>query len=161
MIGHHQSPWTCKLWFKWQCWILVRDFHFSSQHPPLGCLRVVSNDPMEDQIVLLVLLKIIPATVIHLCFIFCCDFLHFLLHLIEDVVHHLQSILGPASLCFYFQKFWFNDVSILLKIMCKIKIGRLKKGYEIEANPWKFKKFCKHRMAINSSLTVGDLNAII
>ena len=72
------------------------DFHFSSQHPPLGCLRMVSNDPMEDQIVLLVLLKIIPATVIHLCFIFCCDFLHFLLHLIEDVVHHLQPILGPA-----------------------------------------------------------------
>ena len=57
---------------------------------------MVSNDPMEDQIVLLVLLKIIPATVIHLCFIFCCDFLHFLLHLIEDVIHHLQPILGPA-----------------------------------------------------------------
>ena len=35
----------------------------------------------------------------------------------------------------YFQEFRFNDVSILLKIMCKIKIGRLKKRYEIEANP--------------------------
>ena len=34
-------------------------------------------------------------------------FSHLLLHLIEDVVHHLQSILGPARLRFYLQKFWF------------------------------------------------------
>ena len=50
-------------------------------------------------------------------------FSHLLLHLIEDVVHHLQSILGPARLGFYLQKFWF----VLSPLQKRTSFGRLPK----------------------------------
>ena len=68
---------------------------------PFRGLGVVRHYPMEYQVVLLVLLKVVPAA-------FSQErersSLHFLLHLIHNVVHSLEPVFDSACFCFDFKE---------------------------------------------------------